>query len=263
MDEPSPDAYAEIAALYDLEHDSFEADLDLYRNVAAAVGDPILELGCGSGRVLVPLAELGFRVTGLDRSPAMLARAEGAARRAGVSQLVTLVEGSMTDPERAPGGPFGLVLLPLNGLLHLPSPGEQRTALAAARRVLDPRGQLVLDVFNPTPEVLRAFDGTVLTEGSWNLPDGTRVDKFSSRRHHAAAQLVETDLWYDLLAADGTLRRVRTAYPMRYLHRAEMELLLELTGYPEWAVYGGYELEPFDDGADRLIVLAEATPSRR
>ena len=68
MDERNRDAYAEIGSFYDLEHASFDADLELYRNVAAAVGDPILELGCGSGRVLVPLAEMGFRVTGLDSS---------------------------------------------------------------------------------------------------------------------------------------------------------------------------------------------------
>ncbi len=263
MSETVPDAYAEIAALYDLEHASFEADLDLYRNVAEAVGDPILELGCGSGRVLVPLAELGFRVTGLDRSAPMLRRAADAVARAGVADRVTLVEGSMDESVAAPDGPFGLVLAPLNGLLHLTDPAAQRAALASARRALDPRGQFVLDLFNPTPEALRAFDGAVVAEASWELPDGTRVDKISSRRHHPAEQRIETDLWYDLLAPDGGLRRVRTSYPMRYLHRAELELLLELTGYAEWELYGGYELEPFEDGSDRLIVLAEATPSRR
>lgn len=263
MDERNRDAYAEIGSFYDLEHASFDADLDLYRNVAAAVGDPILELGCGSGRVLVPLAEMGFRVTGLDSSAPMLARAAEAVAGAGVAERVQLVDASMESARTAPGGPFGLVLIPLNGLLHLAEPADQRAALISARQALDPRGQLVLDLFNPTPETLRAFDGTVIAEGIWDLPDGARVDKFSSRRHHAAEQRIETDLWYDLLSPDGSLRRVRTSYPMRYLHRAELDLLLELAGYVEWELYGGYDLEPYDDASDRLIVLAEITPSRR
>jgi hypothetical protein len=46
---------------------------------------------------------------------------------------------------------------------------------------------------------------------------------------------------------------------MRYIHRAELELMLELAGYPEWELYGSYDLDPFEDGSDRLIVAAEAS----
>ncbi len=257
------DPYAAIPELYDVEHAGFADDIPLYLNIAEAVGDPILELGCGTGRVLLPLAEAGFRVTGLDRSAPMLRRAVAAAREAGVGESVSVVERDMTEADKTPGGPFGLVLVPLNGLLHLADPGMQRAALAAMRRALDPRGQLVLDLFNPTPESLRAFDRTAVHEGSWTLPDGARVDKFGSRRLHAASQIIETDLWYDLLDGGGGLRRVRTSYSMRYVHRAELELMLELAGFAEWEIYGSYDLDPFDDGSDRLLVLAEVTPSRR
>ncbi|HEX5498487.1 MAG TPA: class I SAM-dependent methyltransferase, partial [Thermomicrobiales bacterium] len=182
-----PDPYAAIAELYDQEHADWADDLDFFLNVARVVGDPILELGCGTGRLLVPLAEAGFRVVGVDRSPAMLARAERFAAEAGVADQVALVETGMTDIDHVPGGPFGLVLIPLNGLLHLASAVEQRQALAAARRSLDPRGQLVLDLFNPTPDTLRPFDGGVVHEGRWTLADGGRIDKFSARRVSPAA----------------------------------------------------------------------------
>lgn len=263
MNDALSDPYAEIAAFYDLEHAAFAEDLDLYQNVAQVVGDPILELGCGSGRVLVPLAQLGFRVTGVDQSKPMLERAERAVRAAAIGDRVTLVEGAMADAAAAPGGPFGLVLAPLNGLLHLAEPAAQRAALASAHRALDPRGLLVLDLLNPTPEALRSFDGSVVLEGNWALPEGGRVAKFSSRRLRESEQRIETELWYDVEDAAGNLRRVRTSYPMRYLHRAEVELLLELAGFAEWEMYGGYDLEPYSDGADRLIVLAEVTASAR
>ncbi|HEU5430588.1 MAG TPA: class I SAM-dependent methyltransferase [Thermomicrobiales bacterium] len=259
---PADDPYAAIAALYDLEHAAWTDDLELYLNVARVVGDPILELGCGTGRLLVPLAEAGFRVTGVDRSAAMLARAERFAADAGVADRVELVETGMTELGGLPAGTFGLVLVPLNGLLHLASAGEQRHALTAARRLLDPRGQLVLDLMNPTPETLRSIDGGVIHEGQWTLVDGTRADKFGARRVFPAEQRIDTDLWYDLIGSDGAVRRIATSFPMRYVHRAELELMLELAGFAEWQVYGGYELEPFDDAADRLVVTAEATPSR-
>ena len=254
------DPYGAIAELYDLEHQGHAEDLDLYLNLAMVVGDPILEVGCGSGRILVSLAGAGHRVTGTDRSGAMLSRAQRAASEAGVAELVTLRAAEMTEASAAPGGPFGLAIVALNGLLHLETQAAQRAALRALRNALDPRGQLVLDVLNPTPDALRALEG-VHHEGSWTRADGTRIDKFSSRRVQPADQAIATELWYDLIKSDGGLRRIATSYTMRYVHHAELELMLEVAGFVEWQAYGSYDLDPFDDTAERLIVTAEVTPS--
>jgi SAM-dependent methyltransferase len=256
--ETSGDPYAALPDLYDLEHATFADDIELYLQFAEVVGDPILELGCGTGRVLVPLAEAGYRVTGLDRSGPMLQRASMATD--GARERVTLVEAPMAAADMAPGGPFGLVLLTLNGLLHLPTLDEQRAALTAARQALDPRGMLVIDVINPSPEVLATFDGRVQHEGSWEREDGTLVDRFSARTHAPATQRIETDLWFDLVDRSGRLTRVRSRFPMRYVTRSELELLLELAGFVEWRVYGTYDLEPYGDASERLIVTAEVTP---
>jgi SAM-dependent methyltransferase len=259
------DPYAELPELYDLEHAGFSEDVDLYLRLAEVVGDPILELGCGTGRVLGPLAAAGNRVTGIDRSGPMLDRARSVLQVPADSSTdprrMTLVEGSMTEAERAPGGPFGLVIFSLNGLMHLSGMIEQRTALASARRALDPRGMLILDLLNPTPELLTSFDGRVRHEGSWQRSDGTMVDRFSVRTHDSAQQTIDTELWYDLVDPAGHLRRVRSGFPMRYLVASELALLLELTGFVEWKVYGSYDLDPYDDGSERLIATAEVTPS--
>src|SRR5829696_7577510 len=157
------DPYAELPELYDLEHAGFSEDVDLYLRLAEVVGDPVLELGCGTGRVLAPLAAAGNRITGVDRSRPMLDRARSALgeqeNAADLSRRVRLAEGSMTEAERAPDGPFGLVIFSLNGLMHLADVAEQRAALASARRALDPRGMLVIDALNPTPELLMTLDG--------------------------------------------------------------------------------------------------------
>ena len=264
-DAASDDPYAKLPELYDLEHAGLTEDIDLYLRLAEVVGDPILELGCGTGRVLAPLAAAGNRVTGVDRSRPMLDRARsalGEQENAGdLWRRVTLAEGSMTEAERAPGGPFGLVIFSLNGLMHLVDMAEQRAALASARRALDPRGMLVVDALNPTPEMLATLDGRVQQEGSWLKSDGTVIDRFSARTHDPAEQRIDTDLWYDLTDPDGHIRRVRSGFSMRYLVASELALLLEVTGFVEWKLYGSYDLDPYDDASDRLIVTAEVTPS--
>jgi len=141
-------AYEQIVDAYELEHTAFDDDIALYRTMASVVGDPVLELGCGTGRILVPLAADGFRVTGVDASPAMLARAADRLHEAGVADRVTLQRADMRGADKAPGGPFGLVILGLNGLLHVTNQAEQRNLLAAVRRALDPGGQLVIDGLN-------------------------------------------------------------------------------------------------------------------
>jgi len=261
------DPYAQLPELYDLEHAGFTGDIDLYLRLAEVVGDPILELGCGTGRVVGPLAAAGHRITGVDRSRSMLDRAHSALQARvqehgdDLSRRVTLAEGSMTEAEHAPGGPFGLVIFSLNGLMHLPALEDQRAALASARRALDPRGMLVVDALNPTPEVLATFDGRVQHEGNWRQVDGTVVDRFSARTHDSAEQRIDTELWYDLTDAEGHIRRVRTGFPMRYLVASELTLLLEVTGFVEWKLYGSYDLDPYEDASDRLIVTAEVTTS--
>lgn len=258
---PPLDPYAAIVDLYDLEHAGYEEDIDLYLNLALVTGDPVLELGCGSGRLLIPLAEAGHRVTGLDISTPMLDRARRYANEAGVAELVTLHQGPMTEAGRAAGGPFGIAIVPLNGLMHLTSAAEQRETLSAIRRTLDLRGQLVLDLLNPAPEALRALDQALIHEGSWSVEGGVRIDKLAARRVFPATQMIETDLWYDRIEPDGTVRRTATTYRMRYVHRAELELMLEMAGFAEWQIYGSYELDPFEDTSERLIVTAEVTPA--
>lgn len=254
------DPYARLPDLYDLEHADFNEDIGFYLHLAEVIGDPILELGCGTGRIVLPLAKAGWRVTGLDQSPPMLDRARERLRGSGALDQVTLYEAPMSQAARAPGGPFGLVLISLNGLMHLPTLGEQRAALRAAYEALDPRGMLVVDLQSPSPTWLEPFDGRVMHEGRWTRDDGVLINRFSARTHSATEQRLETDLWYDLTDPTGMLSRVATRFSMRYIHRAELELMLELAGFVEWQVYGSYELDPYGDDSERLIVTAEVTP---
>lgn len=252
------DPYQDIAALYDLEHDEFDLDTQMYLQFAETVGDPILELACGTGRILAALSNASFQVTGADKSQAMLNRARARLATANSPEPVPLHQAEMADAAGLPGGPFGVVIIALDGLLHLLSQADQLAALQSAHRALDPRGLLLLDMFHATPRRLSEIEQGIRHDGTW-LFDGVQVDKFSARTVFPAEQHLATNLWYDRLADDGIVRRTATSFTQRYITPGEMALLLPAAGFPEWHFYGDYELSPFDDDSDRLIVAAEVT----
>jgi cyclopropane fatty-acyl-phospholipid synthase-like methyltransferase len=255
--ETTHDPYAGIAAYYDLEHDPFDDDLECLLNFVISTGDPVLELGAGSGRVMEAIAGAGFRITGIDTSAEMLAAAERRLRAPKLKRFSTLVQLDMLQASHAPGGPFGVVIASLNSLQHLTTQTEQRTALRQAQEALDPRGQLLIDLMNPTPSALAALDHQLVLEGTYQREDGSTVQKFSSRRIAPSEQLIHTDLWYDVVSPDGSVRRTATSFDMRYITRAELELMLEFAGFSSWETYGSYDLDPYDDHSDRLFVAAE------
>lgn len=249
------DAYAAIAPFYDLEFGEFDADVDLYLGYADYVGSPVLELGCGTGRLLLPLARAGLQVHGIDSSPAMIARAQARLEDAGVSD-VELRTGDMTDLSAYPDAHFRMVFAAINSFLHLETRGRQLTALTEVRRVLHPDGIMILDIFHPTPAVLHAMDEALRVDGQWPLPTGGRVDRFSMRRVYPAEQRIETTLYYDHTEPGGSVRRTVTSYTMRYIHRFEMEGLLDQAGFVLEGVYGSYELDPLEDDSAIMLFVA-------
>jgi ubiquinone/menaquinone biosynthesis C-methylase UbiE len=255
---PSGHPYRAIAALYDLEHDAHREDLDLIHYIVETVGDPVLEFGCGSGRVLASLADLEMRLTGVDNGAEMLERAR--ARLEGTPN-VTLVETTM-DATGLPGNSFGVVLIALNTLMHAGSAAEQRAVLREAFRVLDPRGQLYIDLPNPHSGAFDFVDHQMMLEGNWtSVANGSAVSKFSARTINRVEQQIKTNIWYDITELDSTIHRIATRFELRYLYPSELLLMLELAGFVECQAYGTYEMDPFGDSSPRLIVTAEKTAS--
>lgn len=251
----SNDPYAAIAPYYDLEHGDFDADVELYLGYASMIGSPILELGCGSGRLLVPLAQAGYAVSGIDSSAAMIELAHERLAAEGLSQVDARI-GDMRVIDGYDDSHFRMVFAAFNSFLHLETREEQLAALAAARRVLHHNGLLILDVFQPTPAVLQNLDDQFRLDGQWGLPNGERIDRMSSWRVHVAEQRIETTLFYDRLLSTGELRRTVTSYVTRYVHRFEMEGLLAEAGFELEGIYGSYQIEPLDDNSRTMIFVA-------
>lgn len=250
---PPEDVYANIVQLYDLEHADFTDDIEFLLELAGIGEDPILELGCGTGRVLFPLADAGHQVVGIDSSEAMLAVAES---RRKADSNVRLINGDMSAIDELEGGPFGMIVASLNSIMHLTSQHGQRAMLSSAWRSLVPGGRLVIDTLNPSVSQLNHLLNTTHLEGSWSTDDGTMIDKWGHRQPGNDPQVIDTLIWYDQTDADGEYRRTRTRFDLRYIYQSELALMLELAGfqYADW--YGSYELDPWDAESDRILAVA-------
>ncbi|MBA3826551.1 MAG: class I SAM-dependent methyltransferase, partial [Ktedonobacterales bacterium] len=143
--QPSTDPYDRIAPWYDVEHADVSDDVAMYAGFIAATGGPVLELGCGSGRVLVPLAEEGYAITGVDRSPVMLARCRAAVAMAEVAEQVTLTHGDMTDFDLT-AKRFRFAFVALGSFQHLTTLQARRAALTRLRAHVIPGATLALDL---------------------------------------------------------------------------------------------------------------------
>lgn len=251
MNENRQDTYRSLSRYYDLEFDGFDADLELYRQFAVSADGPVLELGCGSGRVLRYLQELDMPLTGIDASASMLAIA-----RERVSSRVVLLERDMRFLGDLDGGPFAMAFSAINTFLHMPDVDSQLLTLRGLRPVVREDGMLLLDLFVPQPDYLVTLDGRLEHEFTTVLPGGARLDKWAVRAHDLSTQTIHTTLFYDTTGESGCVSRQVDRYTMRYIHHVELEHLLARAGWEIVSLYGDYDLQPFDSRSDRMIVLA-------
>lgn len=235
------------------------ADIPFYLEEARSCGGPVLELGCGTGRVTLPLAGAGLEVVGLDRSPDMLARAEEklAALPPEVRARVTLLQGDMRDFRLRRR--FPLIIIPYRSFQCLLTPEEQRRCLTCVRRHLLPGGRLILTLLDPRPEVVAppwSPEGMLRRVGDWELP-GTdrRLLLWESRRSLPEVQQVEYFLIFSEMDAQGReITRHHVTTRLRFTCRYEMHYLLELCGFQVTALYGGYARQPFSPGGEQVWV---------
>lgn len=251
-----------LARYYDWEHAPFQDDLAMYLGFAKRTDGPVLELACGTGRLLVPLAAEGLRVVGVDSSAEMLAIARGALDRRGLAGAAELHHADMRTFELGERFPLALVALDSFGLLQRRS--DQHAALARIAAHLVPGGLLVLDLANGNLRGGEAREELLLQHAGQDPVSGRPLSKWTARGTDLADQVDHFTYLYDEVQDDGTVKRRTAELVLRYFGRFEMELLLERAGFVTEALYGSYDLAPFSSESERLIaVAARATPGRR
>ena len=243
------DEYAFIADLYDHVVPYRERrDVEFFVAAAIQAGSPVLEIGCGTGRVLIPTARAGIDVVGLDSSSHMLTvcRQRLQAEPETVRNRVRLVDADMRDFDV--GEQFTLATIPFRPFQHLLTVEDQLACLARVRAHLLDNGALILDIFNPSLDFLvnRPIGEEFGEEPEFTMPDGRRV----TRRHKISAQdrfrqVSHFELAYHVVHPDGREERPVHAFPLRYLFRFEAEHLLARAGFQVEHLYADYDRSPY------------------
>jgi len=239
---------------YDAEYSFYTVDMGFYLARARRHGDPVLSLGCGTGRVLFHLAAAGLRVDGLDTSPGMLDRARTRAVRAGgdLARRVGLFEADMRDfslPRR-----YRTIIAPLNCLMHLTTDEALIACLGCVRRHLAPGGRFVFDLANPRPELLSAHGG----------PDGIPLRDIQVRaatylqreRHRYHPSTGISDTTYIFEPRTPGVRPFVTTLRLRMLAPGTIDRLLAQSGLRLLERTGSFEGRPFDPGCTFQVIEA-------
>jgi SAM-dependent methyltransferase len=257
---PSYDGIPEFGLLYDaVPLYNARTDAAFYVEEARRTTGRILELGCGTGRVLIPIARAGCTITGVDGSREMLARctAKLDAEPPDVRQRATVHFGDLRAFDL--GERFAIAIAPFRVVQQLPTIDEQLAFLAAVRRHLEPDGRLVFDVFNPNFRAMLAFDGREHDDTPEQPLPGGRVFRRAARvaRVRWTDQVNEAELVYYVSPSSGApaVRYVQ-AFQMRWYLQAELRHLLARGGFRVDALFGNYDRSPLTDNSPEQVVCA-------
>lgn len=257
---PKYEGYCVTSDYYDLIYqDIAPDDLAFYLELAESLPGPVLELGCGTGRITLELAKAGHRVVGLDTSSAMLEKlqAKWASQSADVQDLVELSRGSMEDFQL--GGQFGLVLAPFRAFQHLLSPDAQRNCLACIKSHLLPDGRFVFNAFEPNLDyIYKVKQQGPAWQFSNEAGDGKAitVKRFYRNSYDMANQLISVNWKYEVCDLDGKLLDTRfEEMRLRWTYRYEAQHLLELCGLEVLESYADYQRTPLGAKALELIFI--------
>jgi SAM-dependent methyltransferase len=224
-------------------------DLPFYLRQAAKYGGPVLELGCGSGRLAIPLALAGVDITGLDIAPGMLDVARNKAELHRVAMQLVQADCRNYSLERQ----FRLILFANNSLSHLLQRDEIEACLRCVRRNLAPGGRFIVDVFTPSARILARDPAQQFPVGQYDDPDGGgRITVTETSRYDPAAQVNHITWHYQ---QDGNLKTSRVPLNLRMFYPQEIDLLLDHNGFVIEHKYGDYEERLYSSESLKQLII--------
>jgi SAM-dependent methyltransferase len=239
-----------------------QGDIDWYRRLAQQSGGPVLELGAGTGRVTMPIAAAGIAIHALDSDAPMLERlrAKVNAAPADVQARTTVVSGDMRTFEVAER--FPLIICPFRAFLHNVTEADQLACLARVRQHLRPSGRFAFNVFHPALGFMAQHAGAMAGVWRWtgmhSLPTGGWVVQSDANRYDTAGQVVHSLHRYDVFDDTGALERTSMLrLQLAYMYPSDIRRRLEVSGFTNITIAGGFDGRPFTHDGQELIVQAE------
>lgn len=247
------DRYAEI---YDLLYLDISHDIPFYLEYAQQKGSPILEIACGTGRVLIPLAKAGYRVWGIDSSSEMLGRAQKnmSALPKKAKERIHLAQADMRDFQL--NVQFPLVLVPFRSFLVLPTVDDQLRTLENIREHMRDNGILVVDIFAPRYDIL-SQEKRKATKKIVNPENNHVLYRKEDTTYNHVKQLIDSEYTFEEYDEKGNLvLSFQKTLTLRYVFRYEMEHLLSLSEFKLEAVYGTFDKKPYDYESGEMLFVA-------
>ena len=249
-------SYESTARFYDAAHaamPSLGPDARFYEKLAAEIGGPVLEVGCGTGRVLLPIAARGIECAGIDASPAML---DECRRKPGAGSIALSCARmqSFDLGERR----FRLIYSAFRAFQHLETVDDQLACLARVRAHLEPDGVFAFDVFNPRLERV-ALDDEPEAQDLVFTRAGRAMRRFTRIARDRATQLMQVTMRYVADAsADGrqSAEETRVTFSMRWFWRYELEHLLRRAGFTHVEMFGDFDRSPIRRDSPAFVVVA-------
>ncbi len=251
--------YASVAPNYDADYSflGYGADIPYYVSLCLQSQGPVLEMGCGTGRILIPAARAGATIHGLDLSSDMLNVLENklAGEPEDVRARVTLIQGDMRLFRSS--SLYSLVLAPFRSVQHLCSRDDQRLWLKTVASHLASGGKLAFDVFQPDYRLIVRPPEPQVEVDRTDPNSGVRTVRTSCARQNPELQLMDVCAKWETFSAQGErVAQSESSARLRWFTKGELENLLELEGFRVVHYWGGFDRTPFGQGASQQIIEA-------
>ena len=240
--------------LYDLILGDLSYCVDFYVDLARKAQGPVLEIACGTGRILLPCLQAEVDIDGLDYYAPML---ETLRKKAAALQLSPrLYQADMGDfrlPRR-----YALIMVTFNAFGHNMTQESQIRCLELCREHLLPGGLFVFDAFFPSLAFIGVAAGTRVLEGELPHPQtGLPMRMYDTRTLDRVEQVQHSLNEFELLDAEGNVQTThRSEIRIRWIYKTEMVLLLRAAGFTRWEICGDFDRRPLTQETDGMVVLA-------
>ena len=253
---PPPDEVTpfEDGALYDLILGSIDYGFDYYVNLVKAAEGPVLDVACGTGRILIPALQAGVDIEGVDLFQGMLTQLVKKTTALGLKPVLHHADMRSFRLDRR----FALIVIPFNAIIHSLNTSEQLATLESCRKHLLPGGSLVFDTFFPGRGIIAAPDRTRVLEMETTHPEtGQVIRMYDTRTFNLVEQWQHSETDIEFIDADGTIAVThQSKFSTRWIYKSEMELLLRVAGYDRWKISGDYDGRPLVNETDMMLVQA-------
>ena len=232
----------------------FTYGLDYYVGLARETNGPVLDIACGTGRILLPCLQAGVDIEGLDLFEPMLDTLRAKARLLDLSPQLHVADMSDFSLSRR----FGLVMIPFNAFIHNMTQDAQIRCLKLCRQHLLPGGRLTFDTFFPSLQIVGTPENTRVLEGEIPHPvTGQLMRLFDTRSFDRVEQIQHSICEVEVSDKDGVVDILhRSQVSSRYVYKQEMELLLRVAGFARWEICGDFNHRPLTRESDAMVVSA-------